>query len=286
MTGFREVIIRQGTQVAASVVGETIRAPKPPKADPAPPPDRPALRAAEELVARQQQRDQASAAAAVTEPGVPRDLFAGIEGREEEKQLLRWALESSQPVHVLLVGDPGCGKSELLQRIGALPHSRYAVGGTTSSSGIVDYLLEKPNTRNLVIDDLHLVEPDDLKALYGLMASGVVNRLQHGAQQDEKRTVWVFSAANSVEKLPPAVASRFVIRRVPNYSEAEARDVMAKILERREHLSPARAREIAAAVAPRSRDPRDGIQVARLAGQSGAIEPVVAQVLSQEHVSA
>jgi energy-coupling factor transporter ATP-binding protein EcfA2 len=274
---FREVIIRQGTQVASSLVSESIRTPKPIKPEHVEP-DRPALRAAEELVARNRQAEASSVAAA--EPAVPADLFAGIEDRADEKQLLEWALKSEQPVHVLLVGDPGCGKSELLQRIGNLPRSRYAVGGTTSSSGIVDYLAENPKTRNLVIDDLHLVDPDDLKALYGLMASGVVNRLQHGAQLDERRTVWVFAAANSVEKLPPAVASRFVIRQVSNYSPVEAREVMTKILERREQLSPARAREIAAAVSPLSQDPRDAIQVARLAGERGSIEPVVAQVLA------
>lgn len=280
MPGFREVIIRQGTHVASSLVSERIRTPKTEKPELVEP-DRPALRAAEELIARNHQLEATAATKAAAEPAVPVDLFAGIEGREAEKFLLNGALRSKQPVHVLLVGDPGCGKSELLQRIGGLPDSRYAIGGATSSSGLIDYLLERPNTRNLVIDDLHLVKSEDLYALYSLMASGMVSRLQHGAQQELKRTVWVFGATNSIDNLPSAVGSRFVIHQVPNYSEAEVRAILTEVLEHREHLSAARAREIADAVAPLSRDPRDGIQVGRLAGQSGPLEPVIAQVITK-----
>ena len=52
-------------------------------------------------------------------------------------------LDRSAAVHVLLEGDPASGKSQLLQCVARLPHTRYAVGGMTTSSGMVDFLLER-----------------------------------------------------------------------------------------------------------------------------------------------
>lgn len=273
----RRLGIRKGTEVVGSLLADSIRTRHADVEVKAQPRERPALRAAEQLLERH--REQASGAAVAEEVGIPGGLFDGIEDRVEEKALLERALRSRSPVHILLVGDPGSGKSELLEPIGRLPRSRWAVGGATTSSGLIDYLLENPKTERLVIDELDKAETSELYALYSLMASGKVARLQHGATQEQKRTVWVFAAANSTEKLPPALVSRFVIRQVANYTPEQARQIMAAVLERREGLPRARAEEIAAAVASRSHDPRDAVQVGRLAGASGPIEPVIAEVM-------
>ncbi len=277
MAGSRELIIQQGAQTVAGFLSSRIRARKTTvETTEVAEVDRPALKAAEELLGR---NAQPTAPAGDIPLGIPADLFDDVEGREDVKALLERSLRSNQPVHVLLVGDPGCGKSQLLQCIAKLPNSRYAVGGATSSSGLLDYLLEKPNTRYLIIDELDKADQADLYALYSLMESGMVTRLQHNAQQQAKRTVWVFAAANSAEKIPEALASRFVRIEMANYSEEETRQITSTILQRREGMSAARAGEIAAATASRSRDPRDGIQVGRLAGAEGPIDGLVDQVV-------
>lgn len=40
-----------------------------------------------------------------------------IYGRNEIKQIIQMALNSEQPVHVLLTGEPGCGKTQFLENI-------------------------------------------------------------------------------------------------------------------------------------------------------------------------
>jgi MoxR-like ATPase len=40
-----------------------------------------------------------------------------IYGRDEIKQIIQMALNSEQPVHVLLTGEPGCGKTQFLENI-------------------------------------------------------------------------------------------------------------------------------------------------------------------------
>jgi holliday junction DNA helicase RuvB len=276
--GFRDAAINHGAQAVTGWLGHAVRHPKHPFEPPAnQDEDRPTLRQAEDALARHK-------AAGAEAPGgnqpvvIPARLFADVEGHHDVKAILGRALASQRPVHILLVGPPGSGKSLLLQAIATLPRSRYAVGGATSSSGLVAYLLEKPETRFLVIDELDKADPADLYALYGLMESGTVTRLQHGHSELERRTVWVFAAANDDRALPPALASRFVRQPMPAYTQAEARQVMERVLVRREGLSPARAREIADATAARSRDPRDAIQVARLAGKRDPIGPLLDQV--------
>jgi Holliday junction DNA helicase RuvB len=280
--GFRDTAINHGANAATGWLAGTVRKGGAKQSLEHPPDeDRPALRHAEEVLAKH----KASVAAhtpvgnQVVPPPIPANLFADVEGHDGPKKLLLAALHSPRPVHVLLVGPPGTGKSQLLQDIAKLPSSRYAVGGATTSSGLVAYLLEKPETRFLVIDELDKADPADLYALYSLMESGTVTRLQHGHSELERRTVWVFAAANDTSALPPALASRFVRLDSPPYSEEQTRQITERVLVKREGLSPARAREIAAATAARSRDPRDGIQVGRLAGQRGPIGPVVDQVV-------
>ena len=51
------------------------------------------------------------------------------------------------------------------------------------------------------------------------------------------------------------------------------------VLQRREGLSEARAKEIAEAVAERSRDPRDAVKVGRLAGETAELKPILDEVL-------
>src|SRR5438067_596928 len=139
MPGYREIIIQQGAQTVTGWISSTIRNRKPSAtAAPMPEPDRPALKAAEELIGRRASLEGAEVTEVTTElelgPSlVPSDLFDRIEDREEAKAALRSALESPKPVHILLVGPPGCGKTELLRAAATLPQSRYAVGGATSS---------------------------------------------------------------------------------------------------------------------------------------------------------
>jgi holliday junction DNA helicase RuvB len=288
MAGFRELLVQQSLTFSGQLAGQAIRSRRP-----AEPPrtatveiERPALRDAEALL--QQHRALVDAEkAGVQKPGgnISPTIFGDIEGHDDVKRLLLAALQAKKPVHVLLVGPPATGKSQFLQAIAALPRARYAVGGATTSSGLISYLLEKPETRILVIDELDKADPADLYALYSLMESGKVTRLQHESHEDVKREVWVFAAANSTHLLPEALASRFVRLDLPAYDQAQVEQITQSVLVRREGVTRPRARAIARATAARSRDPRDGVQVARLSREGEPIEPLVAQVTRHPPVS-
>jgi holliday junction DNA helicase RuvB len=217
--------------------------------------------------------------------GIPPRLFDAIVGHEITKRILRRALLAPRPVHVLLIGPPGSGKTQFLQAIARLPNARYATGPTISSSGLFTYLLDHPACRFLIIDEIEKATEGDLYMLLTLMESGKITRLQHRAIEEEERTVWVFAAANDDRALPEPLRARFVRLELHAYTEAEAAAVIELVLIKREGVKPARAREIAAKVAARSRDPRDAVQVARLTQGGGELEPVLDQVMGEQSPS-
>jgi holliday junction DNA helicase RuvB len=274
MAGISQQVIASCTQLLGHAVKLRRAGPPPPPLDDAG--HRAALAAADRTLAEHPASISSSSS---SKPALPPRLFDPVEGHEPAKRLLRRALLAPAPVHVLLVGPPGSGKTQLLQRIATLPNSRYATGPTISSSGLFTYLLDHPATRQLVIDELDKAAEPDLYMLLTLMESGKITRLQHRAIEEESRIVWVFAAANSDADFPAPLRDRFVRIPFAPYSEAEARAIIERVLVKREGVTPARARAIAAAVAARSRDPRDAVQVARLAPGGVDFEPVLEQVI-------
>jgi MoxR-like ATPase len=109
------------------------------------------------------------------------------------------------------------------------------------------------------------------------MADGVVTRLKKGMTEKVKVKTWVFAAVNREENLPPELKSRFLIRRLKEYSEQDYKEVVRAVLAKREHVAEAVAREIADRMASFSRDVRDAVKVARLykGQQSMAVEQVI-----------
>jgi holliday junction DNA helicase RuvB len=281
--GFRDEVISNGVTSISQLLGHAVRTQGPGRVDQHDV-DRArheeALSHADQVLERHRQQVAAETPAEKLRAAdrIPRDLFEPVEGHEPIKRILRRALEAEKPVHVLLVGPPGSGKTQLLQALARLPNSRYATGPTISTSGLFSYLLDHPECRILIVDEIDKAAESDLYVLLTLMESGVITRLQHRAIEEERRTVWVFAAANDASQLPQALASRFVRLDLRAYSLEETRQITERVLIKREGIRPARAREIARKTAERSRDPRDAIQVARLTPHGEPIDPVLDQV--------
>jgi len=276
--GVREQVIASCVQLVGH--GVRLRRSTPPMPELDAGAHREALTQAEAALAVQ--RSATAAAGHSRRPEIPRNLFDAIEGHEPAKRLLRNSLQAAAPVHVLLVGPPGSGKTQLLQAVASLPQTRYATGPTISSSGLFEYLLEHPECKRLVIDELEKADEADRYVLLTLMESGKLTRLQHRAIEEVERTVWVYAAANDDRGLEEPLRARFVKIEFAPYSEAEAARIIERVLVKREGLSQTRAREIARKVAARSRDPRDGVQVARLTKKGEAVEPVLEQVIPEQ----
>lgn len=285
MPEYREVIVGQSGQaitklIAARIRGQRVVVDEREIKDP----ERPALREAEKLVATSGTmpvREGDPAGEILQGPLLyPPTLFDSVYDRDNAKLVLERALRSKQPVHVLLVGDAASGKSQLLECCAALPQTRYAVGGMTTSSGLVDFLLERPGTQLILIDEFGKADMSDYAALYSLMEQGQVPRLQHGKTEVVHWRGRIFGATNEpdLERIPAALRSRFVIVRLENYTAEQ----VATITERKltgEGMSAPRAKAIAQLTSTRSRDPRDGIQIGRLAGEDGELGPIADQVV-------
>ncbi len=206
----------------------------------------------------------------------PTDLFDLIEGYEQVKEVLLRAIRAVDPVHVLLVGPPATAKSMFLSELGRLPGARYAIGGSTSRAGIVEYLINNPACRYLILDEADKADGRDTSALLSVMEQGRVARMIHGRHESVERQIWVFAGANSISKAPRELLSRFLVVDCPPYTTEEFQKVAISVLVRRENVPPAVAVEIVQLLSSRSTDVRDAVRLARLS--AGDVE-IVRQLL-------
>ena len=73
--------------------------------------------------------------------GSKQGLFDDIVGFEDVKTLFEMAIKAERPVHLLLCGPPSSGKSLFMGSLTKLERSYYAVGSSSTKSGIFDYFL-------------------------------------------------------------------------------------------------------------------------------------------------
>jgi len=197
---------------------------------------------------------------------IPKDLFDVLVGHDDVKKLFSMSLQAELPVNILLVGPPATAKSVFLMELNRLSRSRYALGGTSSKAGIVDFIIEH-RPRYLLIDELEKMDMKDYSALLSIMETGVVTRLKKGMSEEIKIKTWVFAAVNRDDSLPPELKSRFLIRYLPEYSEQDFKKVVRAVLVKRERINEDIAADIAEKLARYSRDVRDGVKIARLYGK-------------------
>ena len=214
-------------------------------------------------------------------------MFEGIEDYEKVKRTIIMALRARAPVHVLLIGPPGVGKSVFLDTVRDYLEERgECVGhveggkGLTTSVGMVEVVLQFPPDTPclLTIDELDKLPNQEMSALYRLMTTGEVVLAKHRRIIREKRLVWVLAASNRERALPDPIKSRFLIVRFRALTEEEYKRIIPGILVKREGVDPALARYIAEKLAPLTRDPRDAIKVARMAWTEEDVDWLVAQL--------
>ena len=156
------------------------------------------------------------------------------------------AVGSRADVHVLVVGDPGMGKSQMLTATAALaPRGVYVCGNTTSSSGLTVTVVKDQLTGDFVleagalvmgdqgcccIDEFDKISPDDKRMMHPAMEQQKVHVAKGGITATLHSRCSILAAANPKEGrftkrgintsvirsfketgLPPPLASRFDI---------------------------------------------------------------------------
>lgn len=219
--------------------------------------------------------DQLKEITAGTEEGeIPDDLFDFILGQDKIKNLIWRAIQSVNPVHVLLVGPPASSKSMFLGELARLPLSRFTLGGGTSKAGLADFLLEfRP--KYLIIDEIDKMNPADMSILLSLMESGIIARLKKRMREIESMKTWVFAAANRDEHIWPELKSRFFTVHLEEYSESDFISISRAVLISREKVDLALASYIASRLARFTRDVREAIHMGRLCKTNADVDELV-----------
>ena len=205
-----------------------------------------------------------------------RDLFSVISGFDDIKKLFRLALKSKEPVHILLVGPPGCAKTLFLLEVARLKGAYYALGGTSTKSGLLTVLFDQ-KPKYLLIDEIDKMDTEDFTILLSLMETGIVKETKHNRVREIKLDTRVFAGANSTRPIPKEVLSRFMVLNIPPYTKEELRKVIVDVVVQREGKSREFAEEVARLVVDvlGSRDVRDAIKLARLGETVDEIRDVV-----------
>jgi DNA replicative helicase MCM subunit Mcm2 (Cdc46/Mcm family) len=205
---------------------------------------------------------------------IPPDLFDAIVGYDDIKQLFLDAIRSSRPCHILLCGPPASAKSLFLLELDRLPGSRYLIGGQTTKVGIAEEVFEH-RPRYLIIDEIDDMPVSEQSVLKSLMWSGVISIRKHNVRLKETFNTWVFAACNNPEKLSDAVKSRFLKVYFQPYTFEQFKEVVVTVLTKRENVERGLAEYIADRVGKYTRDPREAINLARIASTKEKVDKYV-----------
>lgn len=211
-----------------------------------------------------------------------------IVGYDEIKRTIIMALRSKKPVHILLAGPPGIGKSLFLDSIrkalkkknSCVEHVE-AVKGLSTSVGIADLLLsmdpEVPCA--LLIDEIDKLDQSDLALLLRLMETGEIMITKHGKRITEERKVWIIAASNNEKALILPMLDRFLIFKFRNLTKDEYKRLVPSILTVNEEIDIELARYIADKLADISTDIREAIRISRLAKSKDDVDFLIKQIL-------
>ncbi|RMF06094.1 hypothetical protein D6764_03110 [Candidatus Woesearchaeota archaeon] len=139
--------------------------------------------------------------------GILKEFIApNIVGLDTEKEAVLLQLFAREGVHILLLGDPGTGKTDILMSAAKLhPKSVFGLGSGTSGVGLGASVKGKKKIAGLLpqadggiccIDELNLMKQSDRAALYNAMEKGFVTYDKGDQHFTMKARVRVLASAN------------------------------------------------------------------------------------------
>ncbi|MBU0756858.1 MAG: hypothetical protein KKF44_02230 [Nanoarchaeota archaeon] len=133
-------------------------------------------------------------------------IAPNIFGLGDVKEAIALQLFSTEPIHILLIGDPGTGKTVFLRAAAQLhPISSFGLGSGTSGAGLGVTMKGKETTLGLLpradgglcaIDELNLMKREDYAYLYSAMEKGFISYDKANKSMKIKTNVRVLATAN------------------------------------------------------------------------------------------
>src|SRR5690349_20871616 len=192
-------------------------------------------------------------------------LFENIVGYDEIKKIFYYVLNSSLPVHILLVGPPGSAKTLFLMECMRLPRSYFTIGSHSTKAGMLDYLFNN-RPKNLIVDEIEYMAVKDQAALLSLMETGILSETKFEKTRQSVMRTWVFASCNDEKKLLTPLLSRFFVLYFKKYDYKSFEKISTHILKRECGLEKELSTLIANSVwnKLKSRDIRDCIKIGRI----------------------
>ncbi|WP_148686981.1 AAA family ATPase [Candidatus Nitrosocosmicus hydrocola] len=203
-------------------------------------------------------------------------LFENIVGYDDVKKIFTYALNSSLPVHILLVGPPGSAKTLFLMECMKLSRSYFTLGSHSTKAGMLDYLFNN-RPRNLIIDEIEYMAIKDQAALLSLMETGILSETKYEKTRKSVMRTWVFASCNNEKKLLTPLLSRFFVLYFKKYDYSTFEKISNHILSRECNLDSDISTLIASLVwnKLKSRDIRDCIKIGRISKNKDDVYMIV-----------
>ena len=137
---------------------------------------------------------------------IPQLIAPQLLGLDEAKRAAALQLFCQEPVHILLLGDPGTGKTEILRSVERLaPHAIFGLGSGASKAGLTGMfdgkefhpgLLLQADEGIALIDELNLLKKEDMAGLYSAMEKGFVTYDKRGKHERFDARIRILATAN------------------------------------------------------------------------------------------
>jgi MoxR-like ATPase len=190
-------------------------------------------------------------------------LFSEISGYTDVKATLLKALQCPDPIHILLVGPAGIGKTRFLKAIEReyKDLSYFALASASTGSGMIQYCFEHA-PRLLLIDEIEDLTSATQATLLSLLQDGCLVETKVSKTRRLDFTCSVIATCNSTKKLRGPLLSRFAVIELKGYQTLEEFKKITSVVLKGNDL----AEYIAEQVFESSQNPniRDVVRISKL----------------------